>query len=285
MTTAVVLSGGGSLGAIQVGMLHALIDHGVVPDLLVGTSVGAVNGAYLAGRPGRAGVDALAVIWRSIRRADVFPFHPAQAALALAGRADHLTDNDKFRRLLETHLPYRELQDASWPLHVVATDVTTGAEVVLSRGPVVDAVLASIAVPGIFPPVRIDGRILMDGAVANNSPISVAVDQGATTVYVLHAGYACALTTPPRTALAMAIHALTVLLHQRLLADIDDYRKSVQLRVAPPLCPLEVSPADFGHNGELLARAANATRTWIDRGMPNQPIERFQAHRHRWPTQ
>lgn len=163
----------------------------------MGTSVGAVNGAYLAGRPGRAGGRALGEIWTSIRRGDVFPVQPAHGLRALAGRAGHLVGNDKFRRLLETHLAYADVGAAAWPLRVVATDVQTGDEVVLSGGPVVDAVLASAAVPGVFPPVRLGGRFLMDGAVANNSPISVAVEAGATTVYVLHAGYAYALPAPP----------------------------------------------------------------------------------------
>lgn len=281
MTTALVLSGGGSLGAVQVGMLNALVNHGVVPDLVVGTSVGAINGAYLAGRPGRRGVDALAEVWCSIRRSDVFPVQPRLSLLALAGRANHLVRNDKFRRLLETHLPYADLQDASWPLCVVATDVTTGTEVVLSRGPVVDAVLASIAVPGVFPPVRINGRFLVDGAVANNSPISVAVERGATTIYVLHAGYTCALLTPPRTALGMAMHALTVILQQRLLADIATYGRSADLRVVPPLCPMKVSPADFSHNSELIARGAASTREWIGEGMPRvDPVKQVKPHQH-----
>lgn len=105
--------------------------------------------------------------------------------------------------------------------------------------------MAGVAVPGVFPPVRLGGQDLMDGAVANNTPISVAVEAGAETVYVLHAGYACALPAAPRSALGMALHALTLILQQRLLADVTAFHTSVQLRVAPPLCPLWVSPADF----------------------------------------
>jgi NTE family protein len=248
VTTALVLSGGGSFGAVQVGMLHALADHGIVPDLLTGTSVGAVNGAYLAGRPGRDGLDRLTRIWRSIRRSDIFPFDPALSVRALVGRSNHVVRNHKFRRLLQAYIHYQNLEDAKLPLLVVATDVTSGKEAVLSRGSVIEAVLASIAVPGIFPPVRIGGKLLMDGAVANNSPISVAVEHGATTIYVLHAGYACALQTPPRSALGMAMHALTVILQRRLLTDIAAYRASVHLRVVPPVCPMEISPADFSQN-------------------------------------
>lgn len=163
MTTTVVLSGGGSLGAVQVGMMLALAEHGVAPDLLVGTSVGAINGAYLAGRPGREGVEALAGIWSSVRRSDIFPVQPALGLLVLAGQADHFVPHDKLRRLLERHLNCTNLEDASCRLRVVASEVRTGKQVVLSHGPVIDAVLASVAVPGVFPPVRIGRRDLMEG--------------------------------------------------------------------------------------------------------------------------
>src|SRR5947199_211530 len=101
---------------------------------------------------------------------------------------------------------------------VVATEVTTGYEVVLSRGSVVDAVLASAALPGMLPPVDVEGHLLMDGGVVNNSPISVAADLGADRVIVLPTGYACALTEPPKSALGMALHAVTVTIQRRLIA-------------------------------------------------------------------
>ncbi|KUL35492.1 patatin-like phospholipase family protein [Streptomyces regalis] len=277
--TAVVLSGGGSLGAIQVGMLRALADYGVVPDLLVGTSVGAINGAYIAGHPGRPGVETLASLWRAVRRSHIFPVQPVRGLLALTGRGNHLVAPDAFRSLLEQHVGYKCLEDASCPLCLVAAEVTTGRQTVLSQGPVVDAVMASAAVPGVFPPVRIGHRDLMDGGVANNTPISVAVEAGAQTVYVLHAGYACALDAAPRSALGMALHALTLILQQRLLVDVARHRSSAHLRVAPPLCPLGISPADFSHNRELITRAHDSTRKWLADGAPSDP--RFlQVHEH-----
>lgn len=279
MTTAVVLSGGGSLGAIQVGMLLALADHGLVPDLVVGTSVGAINGAYVAGHPGRQAVEDLASVWRSVRRSDIFPVQPVRGLLALAGRADHLVASDAFRRLLEQHLGHARLEDASCRLRLVATEVTTGKPAVISHGPVVDAVLASAAVPGVFPPVCIAGRDLMDGGVANNTAVSVAVEAGAQTVYVLHAGYACALDTAPRSAIGMAVHALTLILQQRLLTDVARYGCAVQLRVAPPLCPLGISPADFRHNRELITRAHQSTRRWLADGAPSNP-DYLRLHAH-----
>lgn len=280
MTTAIVLSGGGSLGSVQAGMLCALAEYGVVPGLVVGTSVGAINGSFIAGCPGREGTETLAAVWRAVRRSDVFPVRPAAVLGALAGRSGHLVPDHKLRRLLLRYLTYTDLRDALCPVRVVATDVRTGEEAVLSRGPVVDAVLASTAVPGILPPVRVGDRDLMDGSVANHTPISIAAEEGASTVYVLHPGYACALPSLPRSALGMALHALSMILQQRLFADVITYGRSVELRVVPPLCPLDISPGDFGHNDELIDRARESTRRWLDAGMPGDPAEPLRLHTH-----
>lgn len=264
MTTAFVLSGGGSLGSIQVGMLVALAERGVVPDFLVGTSVGAINAAWIAGRPGLDGARKLAEVWRSVRRDDVFPARPLTGLLGLLGRNDYLVPSSSLRSLLERNLNYLRLEDAPIPVQVVTTELTTGLEVVLASGDAVDAVAASAAIPAVFPPVEVDGRHLVDGGVANNTPISHAIDAGASTIYVLPTGYACSLERPPRGALAVALQALTLLVHQRLTADIARFQESTDLRVLPPLCPLGVSPIDFSHTGELVERARDAAAKWLD---------------------
>lgn len=266
MSIAFVLSGGGSLGSVQVGMLRALAERGVAPDLIVGTSVGAVNGAFIAGRPGSEGAEALAEVWRSIRREDAFPSRPLIGALGLFGRRNHLVSPDPLRELVRRHVRFASLEEAPIPLHVVATDLMTGGEIVLARGDAADAVAASAAIPGVFPPVRIEDHDLIDGGVANNTPISHAVSQGASTVYVLASGFSCALGQPPRSALGMGLQALTVLIHQRLAIDVSLYEGACELRVVPPLCPLEVSPADFRHTDELIRRAYEQTREWLEAG-------------------
>jgi len=280
MATAIVLSGGGSLGAVQVGMLLALSDRHVSADLLVGSSVGALNAAYLAGSPSRAGVEALAGIWTALKRNDIFPTSPARVARALTGHTSGFADPAPLRALVERHLPYRRLEDAPWPVAVVATEVMTGREVVLTAGSAVDAVMASAALPAVFPPVQLDGHLLMDGGVVNNTPISVARRLGADRIYVLPTGYACALPRSPRSPLGMAMHAVTVAIQRRLIEDVRALAEFVDLHVVPTLCPLAVSPVDFRHTPELIDRARVATRQWLDAPRADDPAAHLALHLH-----
>jgi NTE family protein len=264
MTVAFVLSGGASLGAVEVGMLKALARRGVRPDLIVGTSAGAVNGAWLAGHPD-ADIDDLAAVWSTIRRSTVFPAEPLLGLMAFAGRRPGLVPQRGLRSLVQAHLTFDRLEDAPLPLHVVAVEVLTGRDVRLSTGDALDAVLASAAIPGVFAPVVIDGVAYMDGGVVNNTPVSHAVALGADVVWVLCAGYACALTEPPRGALAIGLHALTLLVHQQLVIDVERFERVVELHVLPPLCPIDVSPADFSQSVDLIERSYRATTEWLEK--------------------
>jgi NTE family protein len=265
MTTAFVLSGGAGLGAVQVGMLHALAARGIVPDLVVGTSVGAMNGAWFAGDPTPGGVDELDAIWRSLRQRSIFPVDPRTALLGFLGRRDHLVPPGPLERLLRRHLPYELLEDAVVPIHVVATDVMTGRGVVLSTGDTVAAVLASSAIPGVYPPVRFAGRLLMDGGVVDSTPVARAVELGADVLYVLPSGRRSTAPRSPGTALTAMLHALTILAEERLLRDIERFGQEVRLEVIPPPPTLTASCIDFGRTGELI-EAAEATATgWLDR--------------------
>ena len=183
--TAFVLAGGAALGAMQAGMVHALYERGIAPDLLVGTSAGALNAAFLASRPPTAATAAeLAAIWRGLRRNDILPLRPRTLISGLAGRRDHLVPDGGPRRLATRHLQFERLEQASIPLRLVAFDLACGQEVCLSDGPAADAVLAAAVVPGVLPPVRWRGRLLADGGIANNTPISHAVSLGAERIYV-----------------------------------------------------------------------------------------------------
>jgi NTE family protein len=263
MTTAFVLSGGANLGAVQVGMLRALDAAGIRPDLLVGASVGAVNAAWYAGAPAGSGVDGLAVIWRSLRRRDVFPMRFGLGFAGFVGQRPSVFDADGLRRLLTTHLRFERLEQSPIPLHVVVTDVLDGIDHAVGTGDAIDAIVASSSIPGVFPPVEIAGRACMDGGVVNNAPISHAVRLGADVIFVLPTGYACALTEPPRTALGMTLHALTLMVNRRLTTDVDHYIGSVDVRVVPPPCPISVGPGDFGQADTLIARAEESTRQWL----------------------
>jgi NTE family protein len=284
VTTAFVLSGGGSLGAVQVGMMQALTANGVTPDFLVGTSAGAVNAAFVAGREtGVGALDELADVWTSLRRADVFPLQAARLAAAAVGRARSLCSPDPLRQVIETHIDYEAIEHASVPLYLVATDVLSGAEVVLSEGPAVDAVLASAAIPAVFPSVRFGGRVLVDGGIANNAAVSVAVGLGADVIYVLPTGYTCALQSPPSSPLASALHALTLLIEQRLVVEVGYLADAADIRVLPPLCPLSIQSTEFRFARVLIDQAREASHRWLDQGGPALPRqERFLSlHGHR----
>jgi len=269
--TAFVLAGGGSLGAVEVGMLEALVESGIRADLVVGASVGAVNGAFFAGRPDLEGVRALRTIWEGLRARSVFPFSPLGNLLGVLAMRNHIVDPGPFHRLVAKHLPYRMLEDARVPIHVVATNVLSGRQVVLSRGPAEPAVLASAAIPGVFPPVRIGGDYLFDGGIAINTPIAAAIDLGAERIIVLPTGYSCEMKRPPTSALAMALHGLNLMIARQLVIDVERFTDRTQIRVIPPLCPLMTQPFDFSDAAELIARATKGTRDWLRRGGLDHP--------------
>lgn len=282
--TAFVLAGGGSLGAVQVGMLKALTRQHIVPDFVVGASVGAINGACYAAAPDEAGVAHLERIWLRLHRADIFPLSVINSVLCLVGKRDHLVTSAPLRLLIESELPYQRLEDARIPCHVVATDVLSGTEMVLSSGPVTEALLASAAIPAVFPTISIGDRYLMDGGVANNTPIAMAFALGATRVIVLPTGMSCALETPPRGAVALALHALNLMVMRQLLRDIDRFAHRCELIVVPPLCPITVTAYDFSQSSALIRRAEANTRLWLkksgleSRGAPSTLLPHDHHH-------
>jgi NTE family protein len=263
--TAFVLAGGGSFGAIQVGMMHSLARHGVVADLVVGSSVGAINAAYYAGDPSLKGVLGLEAIWRGLKRHDVFPVS-WRSLLSFLWRRDFLIPHDGIRKLVEDHMPYRSLQDALLPVHIVTTDFASGESVVLSEGSVVEAILASTAIPGAFTPVYYRNRFLADGAISSNTPVRVAIQKGAKRLVVLPTGHACAVKDPPVGAVANALHALTLLIARQLVAELEGLAADIEYVVVPPLCPLVGSPYDFSRTDDHIERAVASTDAWLAQG-------------------
>lgn len=279
--TAFVLAGGGSLGCIQAGILRALLAAGEHPDFLVGSSVGALNACYFAAYPDAAGVEGLAGVWTALKRRDVFPLS-FSTALAVLRRRDYVVDPGPLRRLVEDALPYRRLEEAPLPVHLVATDMQ-GVAQLLSRGPAVDAIMASAAVPGVFPAVDVEGAALMDGAVAANTPLAAAATLGARRIVILPTGYACDLQRPPAGAVGRALHAVTLLIAWQLIRDIERLSPEVELRLVPALCPLDVSPYDFSQAATLIGRAMRSTEKWIAEGgleTPASPAQLAPHHHH-----
>jgi NTE family protein len=265
MSTAFVLSGGASLGAIQVGMLRALVDRDVRPDMIVGTSVGAVNGAFLASRGVTTeSVDELTALWLGMRRGNVFPVEPLTGLLGFLGARRNLVPVAALRRLVTRHTDHELLEDLPIPLHVIACDVHTGEEVRLSAGPLAEAVMASAAIPGVLPPVEWEGRLLMDGGVVDNTPISHALELGADHVYVLPTGGPCELLQAPRGALGMLVHATTLMVAQRFAEEAAAFAGRDDVTILPPPCPIDVQPMDFGQAGRLIDGAQAAADAFLD---------------------
>jgi len=272
--TTFVLAGGAALGAMQAGMVHALYERGIAPDLLIGTSAGALNAAFLASRPATAATaEELAALWRGLRRSDVLPLSPATLISGLAGRRDHLIPDRALRRLAARHLQPDRLEQAAIPLHLVAFDLLAGTEVRLSDGSLADAVLAAAAIPGVLPPVCWRGRLLADGGIADNTPIAHAVALGARRIYVLPTQNPAdrGLPRPPRGALAAAVHAVTVLANARLHDDLARYAQSAELIVLPAANPGHIPPTDFSHPRQLITQALAAARTALAAEAPNPP--------------
>jgi NTE family protein len=246
MATAFVLTGGASLGAIQAGMLQALYEHGIEPHLIVGTSAGALNAAFIADRPQAVETaQELGDVWRGLGRHQIFPVNPVTGALGFLGLRSNLVPGSGLRKLVRGHLVAERLEDTKVPLHVIATDLLTGKDVRLSYGPVLDAVMASAAIPGVLPSVTWDGRELIDGGVANNAPIGHAFALGADEVYVLPTAGPCELEEPPRGALAMLVYATGVLVRQGLAHDLAHLPATGRVIALPPPCPIRVQPSDF----------------------------------------
>jgi NTE family protein len=267
LRTAFVLSGGASRGAMQAGMLRALYERGITPDVLVGTSAGALNAAFLASRPQTVQTAKdLANVWRDLRREDVFPLHVPTLIGGLANRGDHVVPDGPLRRLAAAHLQLARLEDAAVPVHIVTFDLLSGREVRLSEGLAEDAVLAAAAIPGVLPPVPWDDHLLVDGGVVNNTPISHAVELGAERVFVLltEDPFDRGLAVRPRGVLDAAMHGIGLLVGARLQADLVRYADAAELIVLPAGNARRVQPTDFEQAELLIAGALRTARRQLE---------------------
>jgi NTE family protein len=263
---AFVLPGGASYGAAQVGMLRALVEAGIRPDLVIGTSAGALNAVGFATDPTIEGVAALDVAWREARRSKIFRLSPVSVTYGLIGRHNYFINPGGLRDWIVQHLNLQRLEHTLLPAHVVTTDVDTGEPVVLSKGPAVEALLASCAIPAVFPPVEIGGRLLMDGGIAADTPVPEARDLGATVMFVLPT-YSSesepGQPSRPHSAIQMGLHAIGQLLGHvtdDAMAETTE-QADVYLLPAPPSGG--IAPFDLSGAGDLIDRAYELARGWL----------------------
>ncbi|MGH3794121.1 MAG: patatin-like phospholipase family protein [Pseudonocardiaceae bacterium] len=269
MTVAFVLQGGGGLAATQVGQLRALREFGITPDLMVGTSSGALNAVAFAQDPTDVGLERLERLWTGLRRGDVFPLDAlgvlgglVDVVTGLIGWRDGLVSPTRLRALIERNLMVSRLEDTAIPVHVVATDMGSGQPIVLSAGPALDALLASTALPGVFPPVVIEGRPLVDGGVAADTPIRQAEDLGATVTYVLPTVSSAPPWQLPRGAVPVLLRAISQVLGHASATDLSAARNEVHVLPAPSRIPS--SPFDFRSAAELIAAGYDEAKAALD---------------------
>jgi NTE family protein len=227
-----VLGGGGVLGATQVGMVRALLESGRRPALVLGTSVGALNGAVIAADPSPAGVEALAGIWGSLSEAGLFSGSLLAQASTLARHRTHLHSAEPLRQLMASHLP-KLIEDLPVPFQCVAASVERAAAHWFSSGSLADAVLASCAVPGLLPPVQIAGEHFLDGGLVHSIPVGRALALGATEIYVLHVGRIEKPLSPPRAPWDVALVAFEIARRHRFVEEMATVPEAVRVHVLP----------------------------------------------------
>ncbi|MBE2315557.1 patatin-like phospholipase family protein [Solirubrobacter sp. CPCC 204708] len=233
MTTAFVLGGGGQLGAHEAGMLRALLERGIVPDVVVGTSVGAINGAAVASDPSVDAARQLASTWLDIERSDVFAGSLFNRLATLARTGTHLHDNTALRAVLDEALEIPLIEDLPVRFQCVAASIQNAAEHWFTSGPLVDAVLASAAVPGLLPPVEIAGEHFIDGGIVNSIPVGRAVSLGATRIFVMHVGRVDRPLEPPRRPWEVAVVAFEVARRHRFVGDLAALPDDLEVHVMP----------------------------------------------------
>jgi NTE family protein len=231
--TAFVLGGGGMLGSSEVGMLKALVERGIRADVVLGTSVGAINGAYYAADPAPVAVSALEQLWKGVATEGVLAGSTLRRVTTLARTRTHAHAQEPLRAMLERQLGDVRIEDLEIPFQCVAASIERAAERWFDSGPLVEAVLASSAVPGMLPPVEIDGEHFLDGGLVHSIPVGRAVALGATCVYVLQVGRIEQPLEPPRRPWDVAVVAFEIARRHRFASDMAAVPPGVTVHVLP----------------------------------------------------
>jgi NTE family protein len=260
---AVVLGGGGILGAHEVGMLRALAERDVRPDLVLGTSIGAINGAFFAADPTLAGVERLSALWVGSGVAEVSAGSVMRRITTLARTGTHVEPLDQARGRLIEALPVHRVEDLQVQFQCVAASIERAAEHWFASGELADVVLASCAVPGVLPPVEIDGEHYIDGGIVNSIPVSRAVALGADVIHVLQVGRLEKPLQPPRWPWEVGLVAFEVARRHRFAHDLASLPEGVEVHVLPT--GGSVAPAYNDLRGQMrLRRIARGVEEQIE---------------------
>jgi NTE family protein len=232
--TAFVLGGGGLLGAVEVGMVRALLEHDVRPDLVLGTSVGAINGVVVAQDPTLAAVDRLRDMWRSVaEERDVYADGPLRQARRALATGTHLHDSAPLRRRLHEEFGSSTFADLEVPFQCCAASIERATEHWFADGPLVPAVMASAAVPGLLPPEKVGTEHYLDGGIVNSIPVGRAADLGATRIFVLQVGRVNRPLTVPRRPWEVARVSFEIARRHRFHREMNELPTHVEAHVLP----------------------------------------------------
>jgi NTE family protein len=272
---AFVLSGGGPYGAMQVGMLRALLDADVVPDLVVGTSAGSLNAAFLAADPTVDGVTRLEDVWKGLEEEDLFPGARKRSSWArMIMKGNRIFENAGLHRVITEGLGASTFEELRIPLGVVATELEDGHEEVFRSGDLVAPLLASSAMPGIFPPVEIGDKHYIDGGVTNAVPIAPAIEMGARRVYVLNCSGSQQERRPLNRPMDHLLHAFLLSRSRRYHQDLPVLSQRAELVVIPtPKVNFNVSFTSMAHTGALIEMGSEAAARFLEGRAESDPGE------------
>lgn len=265
-----VLGGGGARGAAQLGVIRALLESGIAPPTAIfGTSVGALDGAVIAARPNADGAELLQQLWLSRPAREVFHIHSLGVLLSrLVGHLGILSEGPVSALIhqFESTTGCVTFEDLQVPLRVVATDLLAGSPVVFGSGPLTPALMASAAIPGVFPPVEVDGFLCSDGGIVDNAPISIAVDEGYGRILAIGVMAGGELREAPSSLTELISRTLQLSLHHRLLSDFQRQRERAKIVVICPITPPRAA-WDMGrsHVQSLIFRSYEAARQLFTR--------------------
>jgi len=267
---AFVLGGGGRWGAVEVGMLHALVDAGIRPDLIVGTSIGAINGAMFAADPTASGIETMRGLWHEVMESGMFSAKVWERVRSLTRMRVAIQDAAPLREMLERSLPVDRIEDLTIRFECVAASIQRAAEHWFTTGTLVEALLASAAVPGLFPPIEIEGEHFYDGGLVNSVPVDRAVELGATEIYVLQVGRVEQPLRPPRRFYEPALISFEIARRHRFGATRNRVLPGVEMHVLPSANSVafddrrQVKWADLGETDALIEAAYRASSEYLE---------------------